>query len=74
MEQVRSVFAAQAAIVLRQFDLRRTLEKNSAELASKVEQLEALGLLGRETAASGVCLDVGLFGTHKGMTVSLRGW
>ena len=35
-------FAAQAAIALRQVDLMQSLESRSAELASKVEQLEAL--------------------------------
>ena len=35
-------FAAQAAIALRQVDLMQSLEARGAELASKVEQLEAL--------------------------------
>ncbi len=35
-------FAAQAAIALRQVELMRSLEARGAELASKVEQLEAL--------------------------------
>ncbi|HWM74885.1 MAG TPA: GAF domain-containing protein [Nocardioides sp.] len=35
-------FAAQAAIALRQVDLMQSLEARSTELASKVEQLEAL--------------------------------
>ncbi len=40
-------FAAQAAIALRQVDLMRSLEARGAELASKVEQLEALRERGR---------------------------
>ena len=50
--ELLSVFAAQAAIVLRQFDLRRTLELRSAELASRVEQLEALREVGEAVSSS----------------------
>ena len=45
-------FAAQAAIVLRQVDLMRVLEARSDELASKVEQLEALRELGDAVSSS----------------------
>jgi len=41
--EVLTTFAAQAAIAIRQVDLRRALEARQAELAQKVEQLEALG-------------------------------
>ncbi|MEO5853454.1 MAG: GAF domain-containing protein [Nocardioides sp.] len=50
--ELLSVFAAQAAIVLRQFDLRRALERSGAELASKVEQLEALREVGEAVSSS----------------------
>jgi len=50
--ELLSVFAAQAAIVLRQFDLRHTLERSSAELARKVEQLEALREVGEAVSSS----------------------
>ena len=45
-------FAAQAAIALRQVDLMRSLEARGAELASKVEQLEALRELGEAVSSS----------------------
>ena len=45
-------FAAQAAIALRQVDLMRSLETRGAELASKVEQLEALRELGEAVSSS----------------------
>ena len=45
-------FAAQAAIALRQVDLMRSLEARGAELASKVEQLEALRELGEAVGSS----------------------
>ena len=45
-------FAAQAAIALRQVDLMRSLELRGAELASKVEQLEALRELGEAVSSS----------------------
>jgi signal transduction histidine kinase/CheY-like chemotaxis protein len=49
-------FAAQAAIAVRQVDLLRTLESRSAELASKVDQLEALSEVG-EAVRSSLDLD-----------------
>jgi len=45
-------FAAAAAIAVRNLDLVRTLEARSDELASKVEQLEALGALGDAVSSS----------------------
>jgi len=49
-------FAAAAAIAVRNLDLVRTLESRSDELASKVEQLEALGAIG-EAVSSSLDLD-----------------
>ena len=54
--QLLTSFAAQAAIVLRQVDLMRVLEARSEELASKVNQLEALRELG-EVVSSSLDLD-----------------
>jgi signal transduction histidine kinase/CheY-like chemotaxis protein len=45
-------FAAQAAIALRQSDLMRSLEARSTELASKVQQLEALRDVGEAVGSS----------------------
>ena len=45
-------FAAQAAVALRQVELMRSLETRSNELASKVEQLEALRELGEAVGSS----------------------
>ena len=45
-------FAAQAAIALRQVDLMRSLETRSADLASKVEQLEALREVGEAVGST----------------------
>jgi signal transduction histidine kinase/CheY-like chemotaxis protein len=45
-------FAAQAAIALRQSDLMRSLEARSSELASKVQQLEALRDVGEAVGSS----------------------
>ena len=45
--ELLTTFAAQAAIAVRQVELVAALEARSAELASKVEQLEALGEVGR---------------------------
>jgi signal transduction histidine kinase/ActR/RegA family two-component response regulator len=45
-------FAAQAAIALRQVDLMQSLEARSRELASKVEQLEALREVGDAVSSS----------------------
>ena len=45
-------FAAQAAIALRQFELMQSLEARGAELASKVEQLEALREVGEAVSSS----------------------
>lgn len=50
--ELLSAFAAQAAIVLRQFELRRTLEIRSAELARRLEQLEALREVGEAVSSS----------------------
>jgi signal transduction histidine kinase len=50
------VFAAQAAIVVRNVGLVQQLEARSAELASKVEQLEALRDVG-EAVSSGLNLN-----------------
>ncbi len=55
-QEVLSSFAVQAAIVLRQVQLRQALEARTAELASKVEQLEALGAVG-EAVSSSLDLD-----------------
>ena len=49
-------FAAAAAIAVRNLDLVRALEGRSAELAHKVDQLEALGELG-EAVSSSLDLD-----------------
>jgi signal transduction histidine kinase/ActR/RegA family two-component response regulator len=53
---VLTTFAAQAAIAIRNVDLVRALETRSAELARKVEQLEALGEVG-EAVSSSLDLD-----------------
>ncbi len=45
-------FAAQAAIALRQVDLMQSLEARSTELASKVQQLEALREVGDAVSSS----------------------
>lgn len=50
--ELLSVFAAQAAIVLRQFDLRKALENRTAELASRLQQLEALRHVGEAVSSS----------------------
>ena len=54
--QLVEEFAVQAAIVLRQVQLMQVLESRSAELASKVAQLEALREVG-ETVSSSLDLD-----------------
>ena len=51
-----TAFAAAAAIAVRNLDLVRALEGRSAELAHKVDQLEALGKLGEAVSSS---LDLG---------------
>jgi signal transduction histidine kinase/ActR/RegA family two-component response regulator len=51
-----TAFAAAAAIAVRNLDLVRALEARSAELAHKVDQLEALGKLGETVSSS---LDLG---------------
>ena len=51
-----TAFAAAAAIAVRNLDLVRALEGHSAELAHKVDQLEALGNLGEAVSSS---LDLG---------------
>ncbi len=51
-----TAFAAAAAIAVRNLDLVRALETRSAELAHKVDQLEALGKLGEAVSSS---LDLG---------------
>ena len=51
-----TAFAAAAAIAVRNLDLVRALEARTAELAHKVEQLEALGKLGEAVGSS---LDLG---------------
>ena len=51
-----TAFAAAAAIAVRNLDLVRALEARSAELAHKVDQLEALGQLG-EAVSSSLDLD-----------------
>ena len=43
-----------------------------AGVAQGPDLVEPLGLLGRQPAADGVSLDVGLLVTHRGKTVSLR--
>jgi signal transduction histidine kinase/ActR/RegA family two-component response regulator len=55
-QEVLSSFAVQGAIVLRQVQLRQALETRTAELALKVEQLEALGAVG-EAVSSSLDLD-----------------
>ena len=50
--ELLSLFAVQAAIVLRQAQLRQALESRTAELASKVAQLEALGEVGDAISSS----------------------
>ena len=52
-----TAFAAAAAIAVRNLDLVRALEARSAELALKVEQLEALGKVG-EAVSSSLDLDM----------------
>ena len=52
-----SAFATAAAIAVRNLDLVRALEARSAELALKVEQLEALGQVG-EAVNSSLDLDM----------------
>ena len=47
-----TAFAAAAAIAVRNLDLVRALEGHSAELAHKVDQLEALGNLGEAVSSS----------------------
>jgi signal transduction histidine kinase/ActR/RegA family two-component response regulator len=51
-----TAFAAAAAIAVRNLDLMRALEGRSAELARKVDQLEALGKVG-EAVSSSLDLD-----------------
>jgi transcriptional regulator with GAF, ATPase, and Fis domain len=51
-----TTFAAQAAIAIRNVDLVRALEERGVELASKIEQLEALGEVG-EAVSSSLDLD-----------------
>ena len=51
-----TAFAAAAAIAVRNLDLVRALEARTAELAHKVDQLEALGKLGEAVSSS---LDLG---------------
>ena len=51
-----TAFAAAAAIAVRNMDLVRALEARSAELARKVDQLEALGQVG-EAVSSSLDLD-----------------
>ncbi len=52
-----TAFAAAAAIAVRNLDLVRALEARSAELANKVDQLEALGHVG-EAVSSSLDLDM----------------
>ena len=52
-----TAFAAAAAIAVRNLDLVRALEARSAELAHKVDQLEALGEVG-EAVSSSLDLDM----------------
>ena len=52
-----TAFAAAAAIAVRNLDLVRALESRRAELARKVEQLEALGQVG-EAVSSSLDLDM----------------
>jgi len=49
---VLTTFAAQAAVAIRQVDLRRALEARQAELAQKVEELEALGEVAQAVSSS----------------------
>jgi signal transduction histidine kinase/DNA-binding response OmpR family regulator len=49
---VLTTFAAQAAVAIRQVDLRRALEARQAELAQKVDQLEALGEVAQAVSSS----------------------
>ena len=51
-----TAFASAAAIAVRNLDLVRALEARTAELANKVDQLEALGKLGEAVSSS---LDLG---------------
>jgi signal transduction histidine kinase/ActR/RegA family two-component response regulator len=50
--ELLGVFAAQAAIVVENVGLVRALESRSAELASKIEQLEALREVGEAVSSS----------------------
>jgi signal transduction histidine kinase/ActR/RegA family two-component response regulator len=50
--EVVTAFAAQAAIAIRNVDLLRALETQRAELATKVEQLEALQEIGQAVSSS----------------------
>ncbi len=54
--ELLGVFAAHAAIAIRNVELVRALESRTAELATKVEQLEALSEVG-ETVSSSLNLD-----------------
>jgi signal transduction histidine kinase/CheY-like chemotaxis protein len=54
--QLIEAFAAQAAVAVRHVGLMRTLESRSAELAGKVDQLEALSEVG-EAVRSSLDLD-----------------
>jgi len=50
--EILTTFAAQAAIVIRNADLVGALEARQAELAAKVDQLEALGEIGQAVSSS----------------------
>jgi signal transduction histidine kinase/DNA-binding response OmpR family regulator len=50
--QVLTTFAAQAALAVRTVDLVRTLESRTDELGRKVNQLEALGVVGQAVSSS----------------------
>ncbi len=54
--ELLGVFAAHAAIAIRNVELVRALESRTAELATKIEQLEALSEVG-ETVSSSLNLD-----------------
>ncbi len=58
LERVRSIEAVRIGV--------------GAGVAQRLDLVEALGLLGHQSAADGVSLDVGLLVTHRGKTVSLR--
>jgi signal transduction histidine kinase len=49
---VLKTFAAQAALAVRTVDLVRALQSRTAELAGKVDQLEALGTVGQAVSSS----------------------